>query len=189
MIKRDYPYVEGVQVFHLFAQDREINALRDIARDSAVDDWQRGRQELSDYYKTNLGEYPQWIAETYGNASQEYSAFTNLRQRMLTALKASSRAESDAYLVYIPPGSSVLEHIDPAPAGQRHVRANLILESRVSAMSGRANPFYVIGPGGKTPIWMDVGDCAVFCSSEVRHGVSDSLGGQLLFSVGALVPK
>lgn len=184
MIEREHPTVDGVDLRHLAAGPDEVKALLRIATSSAVDGWEPGRQHPG-YFKTEIDEA--WVIETFDTLTSMH--FRDVRRDLLKwagAKVVTPTKLADSYFIYFPPGEGVDEHIDAAPSPDlKHVRANLVLMQNAQLLF-LVRASFMHGP---SPVTLDVGDAVRFASSEVHHQVWPSLGGRLVFSVGAIVPK
>lgn len=146
--------------------------FRAIAHETPVVDWIQGRQG-SGYFKRYL---------RLGAVSAETLRPIAFAQRaLIDQVNGGNLTDHmDALLIRYPAGSSIPDHVDPAPEGFSHHRLNVLLTP--TAGSGT---LYVEG----RPVGMSQGDAVIFSSGSLTHRVDNVEDARLVLSVGMLVPK
>lgn len=174
---------KGLTTLDLALTPKEIDLLREIAVEMDGNDWEDGRQGTG-YFKLNL-------MDIYAGGDSLLGA---VRSRLLNAIKRrlglpdglKLQRRNDFWLLYYPEGSSVPWHVDPAPPGAKHWRANVCVTAPKEGGAFVVRNGYFVE--ANLPVNLAESEGILFCASDREHAVGHVLKGyRLVVSVGAII--
>jgi hypothetical protein len=175
----------GLTYLDLALTPDEAEQLQVIAVEDT--DWRPGRQN-GIYHKLSLSGDSESVGSYPG-------AFPDLRKRLSLAMAKFAGVPykdvysgHDFYLLYFPQEGFVSAHVDEAPKGMRHIRAN------VAVTMAEDGGELVVPNGFYKWSWLHIkfspGNGIIFEVSAVEHGLKRvNRGSQLWVSLGTLVKE